>query len=752
MNRLHLTQDAAISSTQTGYAARDTLDVRSLWFAIRRRSRVMIAIFVTCTALAAFLTSQMKDVYSASTRVLIDPRDRQIIESSITADVRPDSTIMDTEVQLILSRDMMNKVVDELNLAADPEFNPRLTSTKSVAPAPGPVLPDGEAPDSSDDVVIVAGEDSAANPYILDRMLAADSLQKSVTAFRDGLTFVITINAKSADPEKAALIANTLTSIYISGQLTTKVDETVKAGEWLQERLGVLREDVRSAESAVQEFRSAQGLVDAGGVSTIEAKIASLTSQLLVLQADLVEKRLRHDEALRFADADSATAQNSDVITSPLLTTLRSQRSDLSREFADISTQYSTLHPEYIRVRNQLDELEMNIAAERRRILSSLNSDVQVAESRVTAVESELRNLNGQLNRNNHELIKQRELEREATASREIYEDLLTRAEQVTQASQLQRSDAHLVSAAEPATKPSAPNHKLNIALGALVGIALAGFAAVLFEMFEKGVSSSEDVEQFIGLPLLTTVPGVPRKNWLKAATADQLGKYMLSRNRSAFTEAIRTIFHTLFRAARREGALTVAFTSALPGEGKTTLTHCVAMLAATQSKRVLIIDGDLHRRTLSESVAPDAEFGLLEVFQGKISAIEAIIPLKESHLSILAVSKSPADPNVVVTREDCEKLFTELKAHYDLIVIDCPPALPVLEARVIGAAADALIFAARWRKTHRKAVSKSIQLLNAEGANILGIAITRADLRTQALYDDFGGSHYKLYSAYYRD
>lgn len=752
MNRLHIAPEAGTSNSPAGEGARDTLDVRSLWFAIRRRSKVMAAIFLICTGTAVFVTSQMKDVYSARTRVLIDPRDRQIIESGVTTSVRPDSTIMDTEVQLILSRDMMNKVVDELNLDADPEFNPLLTSTKPAAQMPGPGVATSGAADSPDGALVVADGDKATEPGSRGSMLAADSLQRSVTAFRDGLTYVISINAKSSDPEKAALIANTLTSIYISGQLTTKVDETVKAGEWLQERLGVLREDVRSAESAVQEFRSEQGLVDAGGVSTIEAKIASLTSQLLVLQADLVEKRLRRDEALRYADADSATAQSSDVITSPLLTTLRSQRSDLSREFADISTQYSTLHPEYIRVKNQLDELELNIAAERRRILSSLKSDVQVAESRVTSVESELRNLNGQLNRNNRELIKQRELEREATASREIYEDLLTRAEQVTQASQLQRSDAHLVSAAEPATEPSAPNHKLNIALGALVGLALAGFAAVLFEMFEKGVSSSEDVEEFIGLPLLTTVPGVPRKNLLKQYTADQLSRYMLGKPRSAFTEAIRNLFHTLFRASRREGALTVAFTSALPGEGKTTLTHCVAALAATQSKRVLIVDADLYRRTLSKSIAPDAQVGLLEVFQGKVSATEAIRPLADSHLSILPVADAPSDPNVVVTREECEKLFTELKQHYDLVVIDCPPALPVLEARVIGAAADTLIFAARWRKTHRKAVAKSIQLLNTEGANILGVAITRADLRTQALYDDFGGSHYKLYSAYYRD
>lgn len=752
MNRLNLPPDAAIPPASAADQTHDTLDIRSLWFALRRRSRVMIGIFLTCTLIAAIITSQMKDVYTSSARVLIDPRDRQIIDSATGPSLRPDSTIMDTEVQLILSRDMMNKVVDELNLAEDPEFNPLLGTDKApLLKKVTSVLP-ASASQPEEVVVVENGEGAVEEEYRLDRMLASDSLEESVTAFRDGLTFVISINAKSADPEKAALIANTLTSIYISGQLSSKVDDTVKAGEWLQERLEVLREDVRAAESSVQEFRASQGLVETGGVSTIEAKIASLTSQDLELQADLVEKRLRYEEAMRYADADAATAQNSDVVTSPLLTTLRSQRSDLARTFADIATQYSTLHPEYIRTKTQLEELEGNIESERRRILSSLSSDVQVAQSRVNSVSRELNNLNSQLTRNNRDMIKQRELEREATASREIYEDLLSRAEQVTQSAQLQRSDAHLVSAAEPATSPSAPNHKLNILLGALAGLAIAGFTAVLFEMFEKGVSSSEDIERFIGLPMLTTVPNVPRKNWFKETTADQLSQYMLNKNRSAFTEAVRTIFHTLFRTARRDGALTVAFTSALPGEGKTTLTHCVAMMAASQSQRVLIIDGDLHRHTLSAAVAPKAETGLMEVIQGKVTPAEAIIQLDDNHLSILPVSRQPSDPNIAITREDCERLFTSLKAHYDLIVIDCPPALPVLEARIIGAAADVLVFAARWRKTHRKAVAKSIQLLNAEGANILGVAITRADLRTQALYDDFGGSHYKLYSAYYRD
>lgn len=742
-------------------ASRDTLDVRSLWFTVRRRLGVILTIFISCTLLAAIITSQTKDTYQASTRVVIDPRDRQIIDASVVSDLRPDSTIMDTEVQLILSRDMMNKVVDELNLKADPEFNPLLRKTNGAPLNPAePVATAGVSATSeaTNNGLVKGIEDGSIQApeasELLDvgRMLAADSLQEAVRARREGLTYVISITAKSESPEKAALIANTLTSIYISGQLTTKIDETVRAGDWLQDRLAILREEVRITESAVQEFRTSQGLVETGGISTIEAKIASLTSQLLVLQADLVEKQSRYEEAMRYSEADAISAQHSDVIESSLLTTLRSQRADMARVFADVATQYSDLHPEYIRARNQLEELDGSIAAERRRVLSSLSSNVQVARSRVSAVENELSRLNAQLNRNNVDMIRQRELEREARASREIYEGLLNRAEQVTQAAQLQRSDAHLVSAAEPPTRPSAPNHKINLLLGALVGVALAGFAALMLEMFEKGLSSTDDVEKYIGLPLITTVPAAPVKRWGKTTTVNELSQYMLKRPRSAFTEGIRALYNTLYRAGRRDSCMTVAFTSALPGEGKTTLSYCVAIMAAAHRQRVLIIDGDLYRRSLSATIAPDAENGLLEVIQGKIPAEEAIRMLDGDHFSVLPVAETAETENFVLTHEDCERVFAALRPHYDIIIIDCPPALPVLEARVIGSAADNLVFAARWRKTHRKAIAKVVQMLTNEGARIVGLAITRADLRTQALYEDFGASHYKLYAAYYRN
>jgi polysaccharide biosynthesis transport protein len=755
VNRFHLDSDTNLTPDQSAASSHDTLDLRSLWFALRRRMGVMLGIIVACTGASIVLTSQMNDVYSANARVLIDPRERQIVDASIVSDVQPDSTIMDTEVELILSRDMMNKIVEKLNLSEDPEFNPRLREKNGAKPAASTGADAGEIPAAAASVPIsgpVEAPGDAVTGLTLDQMLAADSLEQSVTAFREGLTFVITINAKSKDPEKAALIANTLTSIYISGQLSTKVAETVEAGEWLDDRLSVLREDVRMAESSVQEFRTSQGLVEAGGVSTIEAKIASLTSQLLILQADLVEKRSRHDEALRFSEADFDTAQRSDVISSSLLVTLRAQRSDLSREFADAATRFSVLHPEYIRAQNQLTELDESIAAERRRILSSLGSDVQVAASRVGAVDSELRKLNQQLNRNNVDMIKERELEREATASRQIYEGLLSRAEQVTQSAQLQRSDANLVSAAEPPTRPSAPNHKLNILLGVLSGLALAGLTALVFEMFEKGLSSSDDIEKYIGLPMLTTVPNAPVRRWGPKSTAGDLGKYMIDKPRSSFTEGVRTIFNTLYRTGRRDGAMTIAFTSALPGEGKTTLSYCVAKLASAQQHRVLIIDGDLQRRSLSAAIAPNAKTGLLEVFQKKATPQDAILTIDGGTLSVLPVAGSSEDLSIVITREDCEALFQSLKSQFDFIIIDCPPALPVLEARVIGSAADVLVFAVRWRRTHRKAVARSIEMLNKEGANILGLALTRADLRHQALYEDFGASHYKLYSAYYRD
>ncbi len=793
ITRVNIPSFEKLGSEPASENGSDSIDLRGIWFVILRRMRIITAIFAVVLAVAALMTFQIKDVYTAEARILIDPRDREIINAGVVSDLRPDSTIMDTEVQLILSRAMMNRVTGELELAKDPEFNPLLVEPVGFAKiirdvrqgmglgGPGPTagaentgtsgtpqperrvvsskvrLPSDAAETIDEDqrpapaIDPSAARDGAADEDLAQK-LSADSLQRSIKAWREGLTFVINVNATTEDPQKSARIVNELVDSYIRGQVDLKVSETESAGDWLESRLAVLREEVRQSESAVQEFRNAQGLIETGGVSTIEAKVGSLTSQLLVLQADLTEKELRYEEARRTQGSDAASARRSEVIDSQMLTTLRIQRSDLARSLAQISVEYDSLHPERVRATNQLAELDQAIEAERSRVLSSIASEVQVARSRVAAVESQLATLTRQLTNNNVDMIRQRELEREANASREIYEALLNRAEQITQASQLQRSDAFVVSVAEAPTQPSAPNHKMNLALGGLFALALAGIVVLLLEVFESGVVTSDDLERHIGLPLIATVAKAPVSKLLSQTTADRFVAYMASKPYSAYSESIRTIYAALYRSRDKGDPIVVAMTSSLPGEGKTTLSLSLAKVAAAQGDRVLLIDADIHRHALSSMLAPAATTGFSEVLDGRATPADAIVRDEANKFSILPALTSAEGSMNVILKDRCKTLFDSLRKDYDFIVIDCPPVLPVLEARTIGAAADTVLFATRWRKTHRRAAQRAVSYLETEGASILGVVLTRADLRSQALYDRLDGSHFKLYTAYYRN
>jgi capsular exopolysaccharide synthesis family protein len=763
MNRIDMGANERLDTGLTAPPESDKLDLKSILFVVQRRSRLILSIIVGVMALTLFLTSQLNDVYTASARVLIDTRDRQIIDDKIAAAARPDSTLMDTEVKLIMSRKVMNRVSKQLNLVEDPEFNPLLTKRSAfekftddasawlarLASPRGSPETIATTEDTDDDAIL----DTESTPAErLAFKLSTDQLERTVLAYRDGLTFVIQVKATSQDPEKAAAIANAVVNAYIDGQLESRVAETQKASDWLEQRLDVLRNDVRDAEKSVETFRSEQGIVEAGGVSTIEAKIGALTPQLLILQADLVEKQSRYSEALRYAGTDAASADNTDVISSPLLTILRGERSGLARKFAEISAQYEERHPEYIRATTEMADLNKSIEQERSRILSGLKSDVEVARSRVTAVESSLNEQNGQLRRSNIDQIAQRELEREANASRVLYESLLGRAAEVTQAVELQQSDAYLAAAAEVPSEPSAPDHKLNILLGLVASLAMAGLTVLILEFLETGFVSADDIERDIGVPVITTVAEARGLKLLKSPTVGDLLAYLKEKPYSAYANAIRSLYAEIHKHRVNREAFVVAFTSSLPGEGKTTMSLCLARMAAGHGERVLLVDGDIHHRSLSALLATDTDAGFLEALSSRVDPLSAIQEVKDTELKILPAATTRSNDLTVILQEDCRTLFDKLKSDFDLIIVDCPPALPVLEASTISSAADIALFASRWKKTDKKAIRRAVRLLASHGANVAGIVLTRADLRKQALYEQFNGEHYKLYSAYYHD
>jgi len=724
-----------------------TLTLASLVGAVRRRLVVMGAVFLATFLAVALFTFQLTPVYTATSSIIVNMRAQQVVDiGAVISGIPADTAMLDTEAEVLRSRALIGKVVNRLDLVNSPEFNWRkrepegfdaFTSgvksfIRSLLPfqseeAPVEVDPEAEAAAEFDGVV--------------------DAVRGAISVNRLGSTYMIEISARSTDPRMAADLANTVANAYLDNQLDQKFDATRRAQKWLDERVAVLREEVRVAESRVEAHRAQTGLLSAEGSTLTEQAIRELNAQLTVQQADLAEKRARLQNVTRQLSAGAGVDAISEALSSQSITNLRVQQAEVVRRKADLQTRYGERHPEVQRVVSEEADLQRQIDAELRRIVSSLEQDVLIARERVNALQSRLNSTKSELAQNNSASVQLNELQREAESSRQLYEEFLNRFKETTELEGITEADAAINALAPVPGGPSFPNTNLNLALGFMLGLALAGLVALVLEVLDNYFSTAEDVEEHAGAPYLG---GIPLVASVSGKPGQGPGDYLLAKPHSGFAEAFRNLRAAILFADLDKAARTVAIVSSLPDEGKTSATFCLGRMCAMSGTRTIVIDGDVRRRQLTEIAGIKPETGLLEVLFGEVQLGRAIVSDEATGLHILPLAERTHTPRDVFGSKAFDALLGALRSSYDLIIIDTGPILLLAETRVLARKVDQVVVAARWRKTNRGTLRETIKVLREFNANIAGVVLTFVDLRRRAYANYEGG--YKAYTNYYQN
>jgi capsular exopolysaccharide synthesis family protein len=270
----------------------------------------------------------------------------------------------------------------------------------------------------------------------------------------------------------------------------------------------------------------------------------------------------------------------------------------------------------------------------------------------------------------------------------------------------------------------------------------------VLAETLDAGLATAEDVERRLGAAYLGSVPAL-------SSVTDNANEspidYVVSKPLSSFAEAFRTLQAAIMHARVDDPVKVVAITSALPGEGKTLTSMCLARSAAIQGHRVLIIDCDLRRRTVNRMLKTEPQVGLLEVLSGEATLQQAITPDTATGAHVLPLAASTFTPKDVFGSSAMDRLLADLRGRYDLVVLDTAPILPVADTRVLAPKADLVVFLARWRRTPEPAIMSALRLLSGSDIHLGGVALTQVDMKQQAKYG-YGdpGYYYSEYKKYY--
>lgn len=725
------------------------LDLMALYRTLRKRLGLIVSVTLGLTALVMVVVLQQTPLYTAETQVLLDRQKMQVTDmEAVMSGMPADSATVDSEVEILRSRALAARVVDRLNLMQDPEFNGKLREPSLLRWA-DPRVWLGEALRLFEAERPVANEEIAARAELNG---VIDALLGRLTVARQRLTYVINISFVSENPAKAARIANAIADTYILDQLEAKFDATRTANEWLSRRLGELRQQVQDSERAVEIFRTEQGLESlAAGVTVSEQQMSELNAQLILARTALAEARAKYDRARQIRSSSGSIESMADVVQSGTISQLRQKQAELARELANLSSRYGPRHPEVVNAEAQRRDINAQIGAEISRIIGSLQNNVSVAETRVASLEQSLGELRGETGESGQAMVQLRELEREAAANRAVYESFLNRFKETSQQQDLQVPDSRVISQATPPGGPSHPRKTRTLFIAFFLSGMLAVGLAFLLEHLDNGLETARDVEEALGLPHLVSLPLVPAE---KGPGSKPLKphEYLLAKPLSAFSESLRSLRSALQLSNVDNPPKVILFTSALPGEGKTTTSVSFARAAAASGLNVVLVDCDLRHPSVHKTFGLAApKTGLVELLAERLDVSSVLIDDEKTSLKILPIATGTANPPDLLASSQMQLLLERLRGEYDLVVIDSAPVLPVSDSRVLTRIVDETVFVVRWSETPKDAAQAAVRELRLYDSNIAGVTLVAVDAAKQAKYG-YGdtGYYYGKYSRYY--
>lgn len=728
---------------EPGKGEDDLISLDQIFSVLRRRYKLIGSVMLVVTALGVAISMLMTPRYTATAQIKIQPAtDRVVSEAQALNEVSADDAFIDSEIEVMRSPDVISRVVDEYGLVDDPEWNPALR--------PQGVF--GGLKSLLKGALRGGGNNNAADEAAIVKQRVVRNVAEAYSVRRVGLTYVVRVSVQSESPTRAAELANGLAQVYLQTQVEQQFSTAEEANSWLSTRLDQLRLDVQEKEKAVQEYRVEKGLLTAKGASLVEAQIADVQTSVVEARAEYAEKMARYNQVMSLIRRGGSVESIAGVLNSEVIRELRVREADVAQRQADLENQFGPKYPAVEKVRLERRDIQNQIEAEISRIAESLKNEAEVVRTRLRTLEANLGAVRNELAGNNKNLVRLNELETEANAARRVYESFLERFHEVADQGKLASVDAKIVSMAQRPLSPSHPNFKLNVAVSFVIGALLALGIVLVIETMQNSLVSAEEVESKIGLPAIASVPELKEKD-LKFLPEHKRhpSAYLLAKPMSPFAEAFRVIRTSIRFSRGASSRKVIGVTSALPGDGKTTISLGLARTVALSDHRVMVVDCDTRRASLTNVLSIKPEIDVLDVLSGQSSWRRAALLDKASGAHVIPARVGGFSPEEVFASEAMDKMVAELSEEYDLVILDCAPVLALAEVREVMAHADGVVMACRWGKSNARTVSAAVTQLRRADVNIIGMVLNGVDMSAIGRYSYNDSLYYRESARYYQ-
>ncbi len=584
----------------------------------------------------------------------------------------------------------------------------------------------------------------------------------------------LSVSARSA--EQSAAIANEFAHVFVTNERKLVAGQADEALTYLQVQLPAAERRMHDAQSRLAKYESASGLPDVGG------QTQSLLTQQAALDSKISQVETEGKQAAaQLASIDARLASLPERVLSasssgpnPALAQLQTQRAQLEVQLNTARREYTEQHPAVQTLEDQLREVETEIAAQPKTVVSGENTTtnpvrdqlVQQAagyEATVKAAAAQIADLRAQraalaptLKSLPSQTNRIADLRRSAKSAEDVYNELQRKNEEALVSKTTALSD---VSVIEPATVESAvkrPRLGLNLAIALIVGLVLGCTVAYALDFFDGTLKDEYEVTEYLGLPVLANVPTfVPPAGPAGAVVTGLAGYERLPTLAHAHTAGassldpmqrvcVESFFHlvTALRYSTDKPLRSLCVTSALAGEGKSTIALNAAVALAELQPRVLLVDGDMRRPTIHSGLRVGKGRGLSDVLAGTARFEDVIQRSPHPSLDVVTSGSPTPNPLKLLQSERFGQMLEEAAKTYATVIVDGPALNFVLDGAIIAEKTDATMLVVSSGTTDVRQSRKALDRLATVGVDsVLGIVVNRANL-------DFLGKN-PYYSSY---
>jgi polysaccharide biosynthesis transport protein len=718
-----------------------TLDLRDLWRLIAKHKWLLVSMVVAGVAAALLVSFIRTPLYLATSTLQVDKRAAKVVkfgQADESGNQELDErTAMGTQLELLKSRVLAERVIDELRLdrlGLDTTDRPRLRgdAPKAEEAAEGDEANTGwqafgrnlmkKMEDSYDKMAV----SSANSEEQLNREEVVEAFMKTVKVEQVRLSRVVQVQVENADPQLAARIANTVAQTFIALNLERRLESSSYAKNFLEQQLTLAKARLEESERKLQAYARSRNILTLDEkTNVVNQTYVEYSAALSKAEQELIKTESEY-EAIR-TRPDTAKQ----VLESRTIEAYKAQRQKFDAEYQESAKLFKDDFPKMRQLKAQMDDLDAKINAEVQGILTSVKNQLDTARRQEALIRTRLKETRSEIVSGQEQGVDFNLYKREVDTNRELYNGLLQQVKEVGVAGGVETNNVQIVDKAQVPLFPYKPKLPLNAAIGLVAGLVLGLAFIFMMESFDDSIKFADEVEKLLGVPLLGVIPKV------KAATGkNSLALLAHSDPRGHVAEAYRSV-RTALQFSTSEGApRRLVVTSTTKNEGKSTTSLALAINFAQLGGKVVLVDADMRNPTVHKFLLMGNTHGLSNYLAGSHPDGDLVRPTDVDNLYVMTAGPIPPSPVDLLTGPRMGELMDLLQAQgAQYIIFDGPPVLGLADAIVLGNQVQSVLYVAQASQTRKSHVKDAFRRLRMAGIMPRGVVLTKTTAQNTAYY-----------------